>query len=206
MSHFAWYQGAAEAQLLAVAGDTLVIQEASHSHTADNLVLTQVHSLVVQEAAHAHSADNINLVVDLVIAEALHAHAADSLVLTQVHSLVIQEASHAHTADGLTLTQVHQLVVQDAAHSHAVDNLLLAQVHALVVQEASHLHAADNLILVVPAAPARYFFIRRTSDPAVSYYTAASAAALPTVGVVAGSLGYAANDNTLHIYSGSTWS
>lgn len=63
--------------------EALGVQDALHSHTADNIVLTQDHNLVVQDASHAHTADNI--------------------VLTQVHNLVIQDALHSHTADNITL-------------------------------------------------------------------------------------------------------
>lgn len=127
----------------------LVIQDGSHSHTADNLALTQVHALVVADAAHVHTADNLVLSssTDLDIQDATHAHTAEALTLTQVHVLAIQNATHSHTADGIALTQVHSLAVQDAVHPHVADNLALTQVHQIVVQDSSHAHAADNLEL-----------------------------------------------------------
>ena len=39
----------------------LVIQDALHGHTADNLVLVQHNVLVIQDALHAHTAENVTL-------------------------------------------------------------------------------------------------------------------------------------------------
>lgn len=128
---------------------TLTIQDALHSHAADNLTLTQVHSLVVQDATHSHSADNLALtqVHSLAIDDALHAHTADNLALTQVHTLVIADALHAHAADNVVLDVSINLVIQDATHSHAADSLALTQVHVLAIDDALHSHAADALAL-----------------------------------------------------------
>lgn len=88
----------------------LVIQEATHSHTADSLTITVASTLAIQDATHAHTADNLSLsvtgVTDLTIADATHGHAADNLDLTVDGStdLVIDDATHAHTADSLTIT------------------------------------------------------------------------------------------------------
>lgn len=66
-----WYDGVNftpvfETEFSTVAGGeaTLVIQEATHSHTADNVTLAQVHSLTVQESTHGHAADNVTLVLE----------------------------------------------------------------------------------------------------------------------------------------------
>jgi hypothetical protein len=126
---------------------TLVIQDATHSHAADNVVLTQVHNLTVADALHAHTADNVALIINLAIQDALHGHTADNVVLTQVHILAIADALHAHFGDNLVLTQVHNLAIQEALHAHAGDNLALTQVHVLAIQEALHAHVADNVVL-----------------------------------------------------------
>lgn len=139
----------------APAGATnLVIQDATHSHAADNLALTQVHNLVVADALHAHTADNLALTIStsLAIQEALHGHTADNVALTQVHILAIADALHAHAADNLALTQVHILAIQEALHAHATDGLTLTQVHNLAIQEALHAQAADNVVLGTTSA------------------------------------------------------
>lgn len=128
---------------------SLVVQDASHSHTAQNVVLTQAHSLVVQDASHSHTAENLALTQTYVLAvqNATHSHTAESLTLTQVHSLAVQNAAHGHTADNLTLTQVHSLSIDSASHGHAAENLSLTQVHSLTAQGATHAHTAENVVL-----------------------------------------------------------
>jgi hypothetical protein len=130
---------------------TLVIQNAAHAHTAQNLALTQVHSLTAQNASHSHTAQNLSLtqVHLLTVQNASHSHTAANLTLTQVHNLTVQNASHSHTAGNLALTQVHSLVVQNASHAHSAANTVLTQVHLLIVQSASHSHTAENLVINV---------------------------------------------------------
>jgi hypothetical protein len=95
--------------LLGSVSYTLVIQDSTHAHAADNLTLTQHNVLVIQDAAHTHTADNLDLV--------------------QHNVLAIQDGAHAHTADNLTLTAhapgVVVLEIQDALHSHTADNVVL---------------------------------------------------------------------------------
>lgn len=127
----------------------LTVQDAGHGHSSDAVALTQVHELAVADATHGHSADNVVLGADadLIVQDATHGHTADNLDLTQTHELVVADSTHGHSADALALTQVHELVVADASHAHAVDNLDLTQLHVLVVADALHGHSADSLAL-----------------------------------------------------------
>jgi hypothetical protein len=131
----------------------LTIADSTHSHSADNTVLTSSHLLTVADATHAHSADNISLstAILLAISEALHGHTADNLTLTLSGSenLVIADASHGHTADNLSLTALSVLVVAEALHSHLADNVVLSLAGSenLVIADAAHAHSADNLSL-----------------------------------------------------------
>jgi hypothetical protein len=146
----------------AAAATNLVIADAVHAHTVDNLVLTQVYNLTVQEASHAHTTDNLVLtqVHNLTIANALHAHSADNLVISEGGDadLIIADGAHAHTADNLTLTVEYNLVVQDGLHTHSVDNLVLAQVHSLVVQGATHVHIVDSITLTFGELPVGHVY------------------------------------------------
>jgi len=135
--------------------NVLAIQDATHGHAADNLALTQHNILAVQDASHGHTADSPTLGVGLVVQDATHGHTADNLGLTQHHVLAIQDAAHGHAADNLALTQHNVLAIQDAAHGHAADNLALTQHNVLAVADALHAHAADNLTLTAhdPGGP-----------------------------------------------------
>jgi len=128
---------------------TLVVDDTTHSHSADSVLLSQVHELNLQNVEHAHSADNLALtqVHSLALANATHSHTADNVALTQVHSLVVQNASHGHTAGSVALEQTHILTVQGAAHAHAAENFALTQIHNLAVANAQHSHTADNLTI-----------------------------------------------------------
>jgi hypothetical protein len=128
----------------------LVIQDATHAHSADNIVLTQQNTLVVQDGAHAHAADNVVLTgvgVDLIIQDGVHAHSADNLELIQANVLTIQDSTHAHLSDNLVLTQQNQLVIADALHAHTAENVTLSLSTLLVTQDATHAHTADNIAL-----------------------------------------------------------
>jgi hypothetical protein len=85
---------------------TLTVQNATHTHTATTVALTQVHVLTVAAASSAHT--------------------AEAATLTQVHQLAAQDAQHAQTAATTALTQVHALVVADVSHGHAAENVILS--------------------------------------------------------------------------------
>ena len=131
-------------------GITLVIQAPTHTHSVDNIDLTQAHTLAMQDSAHVHSADNIGLTQAHVLAleDAAHTHAADNIDLIQAHVLAIQDALHAHAVENIDLTQAHILALEDAAHALAVDNIDLTQAHVLIVQDATHTHTVDNIDLI----------------------------------------------------------
>jgi len=134
----------------------LVIQDATHGHTADSLGLSTDWLLLIQDAAHAHTADNLGLSTDvlLVIAEALHGHAADNVTLdtSNATNLTIQDALHGHIANTLGLTLDTWLAIADAIHAHLADNVALTSEETLAIADALHNHYADVCVLnpVVP--------------------------------------------------------
>lgn len=121
--------GGAAVPVSAGGATNLVIQDASHAHSADNLALTLDTTLAIADAAHAHAADNVTLSIssgtDLVVQDADHAHTADNLALTLDTTLAVQDATHAHTAENLelTVTGSSDLTIQDATHAHSADNV-----------------------------------------------------------------------------------
>lgn len=126
----------------------LAVADATHSHTAESLALTQLHQLAIASAAHSHTAENVSVteVVALVIDDASHGHTANNVSL--VVSLNIADASHAHTADSPALSQVHFLAVSDALHGHAADNVTFGVIATLVIADASHAHTAEGVSLL----------------------------------------------------------
>jgi hypothetical protein len=128
---------------------TLIVQSTLHSHTSDNVVITQTHVLVALDATHAHAADNVDITQThiLTVADALHSQTVDNVTLTQTHVLTTQDALHSHTVDNVALTQTHELAVDDALHSHSVDNVALTQTHILVVADTLHAHTVDSITL-----------------------------------------------------------
>ena len=132
--------------------DTLTINDALHAHTADNIVLSQVHNLLIDEASHSHEADNLVLsqVHPLAVNDSNHAHIADNLLLSQAHGLVINSSGHGVSSDNVTLSQVHGLVIGDSTHTLTSDELLLSQIHNLVIQNTTHGLTSDQLNLFVP--------------------------------------------------------
>lgn len=148
---------------------TIAISAADHSHSVNNLVLSQVHNLAITEGAHDVESDNLSLdvSVQLAIEDTAHAHASENLVIAQIHDLSLSEASHGQAADNLLLIQNYNLGVAEsvhsqvadnltlelpgglnpfgAAHNHAVDNISLSQLHNLIVANSTHGLVADNI-------------------------------------------------------------
>lgn len=129
----------------------LTIADATHAHTADNVVLTTATTLVIADATHAHMADSPTLSAETVLAitNALHNHTADSLGLSVEQYLAIQNTQHAHSADNVVLNTESVLAIQAALHAHSVDSLTLTITGSenLVIADASHYHTVDNLLL-----------------------------------------------------------
>ena len=136
--------------LALIQANTLVMQDATHSQTADNLDLSQAYSLVIQEALHGQTVDNVDLVQanTLVVQEAAHAQTSDNLDLVQANTLSVDEAAHAQTSDSIALDVGGTLAIQDADHAHTADNVELIQANTLVIQDALHGHSSDNVDLV----------------------------------------------------------
>ena len=61
-------------------GVNLVVQNAAHAHTADNVTTNYV-VLAPANAAHAHTADNVAVGVTLVVAASAHTSVSDNVVL-----------------------------------------------------------------------------------------------------------------------------
>lgn len=112
------------------ASGTLTVQNAVHSHTADNIALIQQHVIVVDNTTHSLTSDILDLIEHktLVIASASHSLASDLISLIQQHTVVVSDSLHGLTSDSIILLQKHTLSVADSQHSHTVDgNLVLDQ-------------------------------------------------------------------------------
>ena len=86
---------------------TLVMQDAFHTHLADNIDLVQDYQLVVNDASHTHTVDNAPITSrqTLGVLDALHAHLADNIALTGKHGIQVQETLHGHTVDNVAVTE-----------------------------------------------------------------------------------------------------
>jgi hypothetical protein len=155
---FVWWDGATFSNVAVSApwalssGVSLVVADAAHAHTVDNIVLgtTSAASLLVADAAHGHTVDGVTLNTAAVLAlqDALHAHAADALALSTASALAVADATHAHTADNVTLTTGGaSLLLADSLHAHAADGLALTVSAYLVVASALHDHTSDLIVL-----------------------------------------------------------
>lgn len=129
----------------------LIVQDATHTHSADSPSLTQANILVVANAAHAHSAGNVDLLQQniLTVSSALHAHVADNVNTVLTYTLDIQNALHGHYADNITVV-VPGLIAPDASTlGHTAENVNLIQQHILQVQDAIHGQTSTNVGLNV---------------------------------------------------------
>lgn len=102
---------------------TLIVQDATHSHSVDAPSLTQAHVLT--------------------LADSLHGHSVESPILSQAYALTLAAAAHAHNADHVELSQAHSLNVAESAHSHSVDNIALTQAYVLALADSTHAHSSE---------------------------------------------------------------
>lgn len=129
----------------AAGGATLVVQDSTHAHSVDNLVLTQGHQLVVQDLLHLHSVDALALAQAniLTVAQLLHSHNVGVPDLSQANVLAVSELLHSHDIESPVLTQANTLSISDVLHAHGVDVPVLMQANILAVAELLHAHNTD---------------------------------------------------------------
>jgi hypothetical protein len=143
----------------------LVVANAAHVLTSDNVTVTEVVNLVVagsvhalasgiptlvvepvvQHAAHALTSTNVALVVDLVVANAAQTVVSQQVVL--VVDLAVNNAAHQSTSDSVTLSMEGALDVHSATHQHTANEVALTQLHVLAVDNAVHAHTAGSATL-----------------------------------------------------------
>lgn len=130
----------------------LVIQDALHSHTVDNVGMTQVHSISVQDALHASVADSFGVTQNhlIIINDARSTHTSDVLDLTQVHQIAIHDALHSVVSDNLVVNGSINLTIQDSHHQTSADGLTLVQSHNIAIHDATHQVKSDTISLVPP--------------------------------------------------------
>ena len=126
-----------------VGATPLVIQDATHGHTADAPTLASNYALTIAESSHGHSVDNVALstAYSLSVDATAHGHTAEQPSITPAYSLAIQSATHGHAADGASLATAYSLSVADSGHGHAADAPTLGV--SLTIQSATHSHGVD---------------------------------------------------------------
>jgi hypothetical protein len=149
-------------------GVDLVVQDSTHAHTVDSVVLSTGTSLAINDATHGHAVDNLTLTttstVSLTVQDSTHGHTVDSPGLTTDWLLEVQDSSHDHSADNVTLAlaTVVSLDAQDATHYHAADSVALVADSFLQVNDSIHGHTAENVTLegefgAIVGAPPGFF-------------------------------------------------
>lgn len=112
------------------AAGILSIQNTSHDHTVDNIILLQQHVVVVSNTTHSLVSDNLDLIEHktLVLNNTSHTLTSDVIALIQQHTLAVANSLHGLTSDNIVLFQKHTLAVSDSEHSHVAEgNIVLTQ-------------------------------------------------------------------------------
>lgn len=126
----------------------LLIADARHTTTSDNIAITQVHNLVVNDARSTSVADNITItqVHQLNIQETRHVTVADTVFIGQNHFLIVQDTVHETKADHLSLTGLIDLAIHKAVQATRSDNIDFTQVHQLVIHK-SYLRSLADIVV-----------------------------------------------------------
>lgn len=125
-------------------------QGSSHSHTAEVVVLVLPHfDIVVNDSTHSQTADGVGISVSYIVTinSATHPHKVDNVVISSKHSLVVNGSSHAHTSENIVLSNSVNLVPEGSSHSHTTENTVLSHKYALAVNGSSHNHRAESIVL-----------------------------------------------------------
>lgn len=130
-------------------GVTLIVQDSSHNHTAENAVLSSEYNLSVQDSSHSHNSESIVLSssYSLTINDSSHNHTSESVVLSHTYSLVTQDSTHNHAAEVVSLNVSYIVVVNDATHSLKSDNIVLSAEYSMLVNGASHDHTVSSALI-----------------------------------------------------------
>lgn len=156
----------------------LVVQDGSHSHTADNVAITHSYDVTPQEASHGHTsesptvthsydvvaddgthnhtADNVTVStgsapVDITVQDGLHGHTADNATIEHSYNVSANDGLHTHIADNVDISHSYALSVEDGLNDHTAEEVLLGTFYAILVDDASHAHTADNVTVTVDA-------------------------------------------------------
>ncbi len=128
----------------------IMIREANHLPTSDNLLLSQVNNINISSATHALGSDNFSFsqIHTVSVNDAGHGHNSDVLgiIVETEQSLTLAPCVHALLSDGLTLGYATTLVISEAAEKHFADHMIFTQNHALVVAASDHQQIADQFI------------------------------------------------------------
>lgn len=141
----------------------LAVQDATHDHAVDGIVVTARALLVSQDAAHATITDSVALVSHgvLGIQDALHGHGVESMALTARVLLISQDALHGHGLEPVTLAVYSVLLTQDTAHSHSTDGLALTANAAITSQDARHVHLVSAILFAASVTPVLVWQVAR---------------------------------------------
>jgi hypothetical protein len=125
----------------------LVITDATHILTSDNIVLKQAYLLAIANTLHNLTSDDVKLSLyqELVISNALHTLSSDNVDLIQHFILEIINTLHRLTSDNIVLTQAHVLTIVNALHSLTSNNLVLSQSHLLAITNTIHALSSNNI-------------------------------------------------------------
>lgn len=129
---------------------TLVVDNCTHGHTVDDVMIVQQHSLVVSDASHSHIADNVTITQQhtLTVADAIHSTTSDNVWVIYNVTLTVDNTVHNHIVDNIDIVQQHLIAVASANHALTYDNTVLSQQHTIVVNDTTHSLTIDgNLVL-----------------------------------------------------------
>ncbi len=107
-------------------GTALTVNDATSSHMAGNVTLSQAQSLLVNDAAHDNRTDQgtFSQILVQTVDGVMHGHMAGQMALSQGLSFSARDASHVQTSDNVTFAQIQALIVQNATHGIAGDSVI----------------------------------------------------------------------------------
>lgn len=126
----------------------LTIQDASHSHSADNISLDV--GLVVHDTQHNHTSESAGVLEPYVeVQSATHSHSAEDVEsMGEADGLLVAHGGHSLSSDNIDINvDIVVLSVDEGLHQINSDNIDVIENKILVMSEAAHAHSADSLTM-----------------------------------------------------------
>lgn len=128
---------------------TTISEDSSHAHSADEASVVEYFVLSVEESTHTHTADGVIVTGTLNADDSVHAHSSSTPIVSEFDLLIPEESQHSNVSDVASVVEHPVVSVLDSRHVSVSDEITLTEHPVVVVEDARSTQTADEVTLVV---------------------------------------------------------